>query len=407
MKPFLVGQTVHIPVPKLERMTEVSKAIVSPEHLSEAAVRTEIERKNRAQNPFCTPEALARVTGIAIIDSVYAVTKEDARFFFYKLRDSALLWPQAALDLESRLITVNKRKPLEPRFPRNSLWTSFRLPDGDAGLYVGGMPYAMSEVGILRLFTPFGDVESVDIRMDRMTGRSRGFGFVNFRDVAAEDEAIASLNGIPVTADGDTDNRPSEELESWLRRSWEVEPADFTEFEDEVQTAARLVEIVKDASRALAELVANCPMAIMQIEWRDFERMLAAVFEGLGFVVVCGRGSKDEGIDLVLSTKTATFVVQAKHWTSGKKVGGSILNATISVALSKGFDAGIVLSTSGFARNAATAVTTVERKLLRIGGRSEVHSICKTYVGASQGLFLPLDPDALVRTHTRGISEKP
>jgi hypothetical protein len=235
-----------------------------------------------------------------------------------------------------------------------------------------------------------------------MTGRSRGFGGVNFRDAGAAGEAVASLNGTLVTSDGDTRPKPSEEYDLWLRRSWDVDAESSSEYDDEIQAAARLIAIVKDASRCLAEHVAKFPRALMQIEWRDFERMLATVFEGLGFAVTCGRGSKDGGIDLIVRAKSSTYIVQAKHWTSGKKVGGSVLKATISIALHRGADAGIVLSSSGFAKNAATAVTTLERARLCIGGCWEIHSLCRTFVGASQGLLLSIDADAIVRTHTRG-----
>ena len=47
----------------------------------------------------------------------------------------------------------------------------------------------------------FGTVASASVVMDKMTGRSRGFGFVEFEDDAAADEAIAKMN------DADVDGR--------------------------------------------------------------------------------------------------------------------------------------------------------------------------------------------------------
>ncbi len=48
------------------------------------------------------------------------------------------------------------------------------------------------------MFSQFGNVASASVVMDRMTGRSRGFGFVEFEDDAAADEAIAKMNNADV-----------------------------------------------------------------------------------------------------------------------------------------------------------------------------------------------------------------
>ncbi len=62
-------------------------------------------------------------------------------------------------------------------------------------LYVGGLPYSTTETQLEELFSAHGTVESARVIADRMTGRSRGFGFV---EMSAEDEAqkaIEALNG--------------------------------------------------------------------------------------------------------------------------------------------------------------------------------------------------------------------
>ena len=45
-------------------------------------------------------------------------------------------------------------------------------------LYVGGLPYAVNEDQLRELFSEHGTVESATVISDRMTGRSKGFGFV-------------------------------------------------------------------------------------------------------------------------------------------------------------------------------------------------------------------------------------
>lgn len=62
-------------------------------------------------------------------------------------------------------------------------------------IYVGNLPYKMSDDELRDLFTPFGEVSSAKIIMDRMTDRSKGFGFVEMPDKAAAEKAINEVNG--------------------------------------------------------------------------------------------------------------------------------------------------------------------------------------------------------------------
>jgi cold-inducible RNA-binding protein len=62
-------------------------------------------------------------------------------------------------------------------------------------LYVGSLPYSIDEDQLRELFEPFGQLESVRIINDKFSGRSKGFGFVEFADNEAAMEAIAQVNG--------------------------------------------------------------------------------------------------------------------------------------------------------------------------------------------------------------------
>jgi cold-inducible RNA-binding protein len=57
-------------------------------------------------------------------------------------------------------------------------------------LYVGNLPYEVTEDELQELFAGAGTVESVNIMRDRMTGRARGFAFV---EMATDDEAQAAI----------------------------------------------------------------------------------------------------------------------------------------------------------------------------------------------------------------------
>jgi RNA recognition motif-containing protein len=62
-------------------------------------------------------------------------------------------------------------------------------------IYVGNLSYSMSEDELRDAFGAFGEVSSVKILMDRETGRSRGFGFVEMPNQGDGEKAIAQLNG--------------------------------------------------------------------------------------------------------------------------------------------------------------------------------------------------------------------
>ncbi len=62
-------------------------------------------------------------------------------------------------------------------------------------LYVGGLPYSTNESALRDAFSQVGEVTSATIIMDRMTGRSKGFGFVEMTNDADAEKAIAKWNG--------------------------------------------------------------------------------------------------------------------------------------------------------------------------------------------------------------------
>jgi cold-inducible RNA-binding protein len=62
-------------------------------------------------------------------------------------------------------------------------------------LFIGGLAFSTSSERLRELFTQAGTVESAAVVMDRDTGRSRGFGFVEMATAAAAEAAVAKFNG--------------------------------------------------------------------------------------------------------------------------------------------------------------------------------------------------------------------
>ena len=79
-------------------------------------------------------------------------------------------------------------------------------------LYVGNLPFSVTEQDLEELFSQSGQVESTNIVTDRDTGRSRGFAFVEMDSREAADAAIQALNGYEIDGRSLTVNeaRPKE-----------------------------------------------------------------------------------------------------------------------------------------------------------------------------------------------------
>ena len=62
-------------------------------------------------------------------------------------------------------------------------------------LYVGNLAYSVRDDSLMQAFAQFGSVTSAKVMMDRDTGRSKGFGFVEMAGDADASAAIEKLNG--------------------------------------------------------------------------------------------------------------------------------------------------------------------------------------------------------------------
>jgi cold-inducible RNA-binding protein len=79
-------------------------------------------------------------------------------------------------------------------------------------LYVGNLAFQTTDEDLLELFSQAGAVESAQVVMDRDTGRSRGFGFVEMASKSEGEAAISQFNGVEINGRSLTVNeaRPRE-----------------------------------------------------------------------------------------------------------------------------------------------------------------------------------------------------
>ncbi|HIC69702.1 MAG TPA: RNA-binding protein [Candidatus Latescibacteria bacterium] len=62
-------------------------------------------------------------------------------------------------------------------------------------IFVGNLNYQTNDDDLRAAFSPYGEVTDATVVLDRMTNRSRGFGFVEMPDSGAAGAAVSSLNG--------------------------------------------------------------------------------------------------------------------------------------------------------------------------------------------------------------------
>lgn len=137
------------------------------------------------------------------------------------------------------------------------------------------------------------------------------------------------------------------------------------------------------------KLVAADPRALRGLEWRDLEFLVAEAYSKLGFRALVTAGAGDGGSDVRLEyldgpVRRAIFI-ELKHWRSGKRVGKEIV-AEFAVSSTRHTQAvGMIISTSGFARNATDGLTDLQRRKLYLGDASYLSQICGLATRAMAG----------------------
>jgi hypothetical protein len=173
------------------------------------------------------------------------------------------------------------------------------------------------------------------------------------------------------------------DIEQWIGRVQNQKPDNEAIFQ----------ALIRSISHEFAKSVAADPEMLDQLEWRDLERMMARILEGLGFKVTLTPPSKDGGKDLVLIYSAAksdlSVIIELKHWRSQKKVGPTSVADFLQVIIKEGRAGGLFISTSGFTSEAFSGLTEIERKRLRFGSSTKVVLLARNYIRAASGLWSP------------------
>ncbi|WP_316169026.1 MULTISPECIES: restriction endonuclease [unclassified Bradyrhizobium] len=178
---------------------------------------------------------------------------------------------------------------------------------------------------------------------------------------------------------GEIDLLGPEHLRNWISKQAESHDG-----------VSRCDAIVRHAMRELAKTLAQYPDELSRVEWRDLERLLGEVFEGIGFDTRVTRSSKDGGVDLELTTseegKRQVYLVEVKHW-SEQRPGISHLRKLVRVTAARRATAGVLLSSSGFTRPTYSGIAEFTTPV-HLGGKDKIVSLCRTYYRLSSALWL-------------------
>lgn len=152
-------------------------------------------------------------------------------------------------------------------------------------------------------------------------------------------------------------------------------------------------DILKAVSKRFAAMVAEDPTNLYKLEWRDLERMIAEIFDGIGFKVQLTPSSKDGGKDIILECivdgKEFSYIIEIKHWRSGQKVGKDAIKDFLNIIVTEKRKSGLYLSTFGYCNNAFQSLSEIERKKIKFGDQEKIVSLCQTYLKITSGIWSP------------------
>jgi restriction system protein len=151
---------------------------------------------------------------------------------------------------------------------------------------------------------------------------------------------------------------------------------------------------IKQLSKKFIELVAKNPEYLKNLEWRDLERTISELFEGIGFKTTLTPSSKDGGKDVILEYTIdniqKTFIIEIKHWRSGQKVGQTAVKEFTQVIINEKREKGLFLSTYGFTGNYYESLSEKQKSIIRFGDKEKIVELCKTYEKVNNGIWNPI-----------------
>lgn len=171
----------------------------------------------------------------------------------------------------------------------------------------------------------------------------------------------------------------------------------------------RIVDsILRSSFQELARRIADDVNFLDNIEWRDLERILGEALSALGFNVTVTPPSKDGGKDIIahldVFNNQYSFVIELKHWRSGKRVDLSPVDKFLRVVINEKRTGGLFLASYGYTEDCIEAIASFKRYNLNLGDGNKIYSIFQVYKQKIGGQVLaPADILSMVSSGIEGV----
>lgn len=216
-------------------------------------------------------------------------------------------------------------------------------------VYVGGLPYSTTSDELQEAARQFATGATAELFIDRMTGRSRGFGIVTVADLSTAEHLIEAYNGKDYGGRRLTVNlaRPLEPRHPVIAAL--LEPL------AELQVGPGIVQLTEQVSVDLIEFFARHPEEVKLMPHRRFEELIAEVWKRLGYEVELTQQTRDHGVDVIAIKHTGVhtrFLIQCKRLAPEKKVSVAPVRELLAVKHDLGGSKAVLATTVYFTRDA-------------------------------------------------------
>lgn len=211
-------------------------------------------------------------------------------------------------------------------------------------VYVGNLSYSVTSDVLRDAARRHVPDATVEVILDRFSGRSKGFGFVTVPDVVSAQRLVDAFNG------REFEGRVMSATERRDRR-----PAAIVEKIADLPAPRRIIVVSDQASAGLTEYFARHPEEMKSMSPRRFEELIAEVFRRLGFEVELTKQTHDGGIDIIairdLEVRTR-FLIECKRLAPHNKVSVDAVRQLHGVKQDIGGTKAILATTTYFSPDA-------------------------------------------------------
>lgn len=196
-------------------------------------------------------------------------------------------------------------------------------------LYVGGLPYSVTSDRLQKDIIQYVPEATVYLPLDRMTGRTNGFGFISVPDIASAQVLIDVYNGkdfqgriLTVNEKRPMTPRDARGFEERLSGK-EARPILASLMEPIAELVAPPQLMLINFQDSLVDFFAKHPKLMRSMPHRRFEELIAELWQRFGYEVELQKQTRDGGIDIIAIRQaevSTRFLIQCKRPEPHKKV---------------------------------------------------------------------------------------